>query len=197
MSSAAKRAPVVEQVFKLPLAVFAIGHKKSNEELTKQLYDAGIGCVFVKSEEDFQKHQSRPDCFAAFVDLNVFPDFVNQNRLSKRKSKCFYVAITKVLTTGQSAKLFSVGMADILTQPVHAFTFRSRARQLLVRFVQQFGMPADIRLPAGIVRPEVANPSQRPKEDTPEYGKIIRNTDFQNTDEKKPEKKAPILLTGT
>jgi len=152
MSSAKAQATITAK--KLPICVFALANDQLNSALSKELLEAGIKAVFVTNDSQLSALQVLPECFATFVDLKAFPSALNYIRNRKTVEKSFWVAAVPRLNTTQNATLYNMGMVDILTLPVHPFTFKSRARLLLARFVKQHGMPIDVLLPDGIFNVE-------------------------------------------
>lgn len=150
---------------KFPRCVFALGSDSLNAVLTKDLSESGIEAVFAKDEASLIETLSAPECFAVFVNLRAFPAASSVLRQRESVSKCYWVAIEERLTTSQSAALYNMGVVDVLTLPVHPFTYRSRARQLLARFVKSHWIPDDILLPQGMFRPTTIIP-ERTKTDS-------------------------------
>ena len=157
---AAKEEP---RFTRLPTCIFALNSNNNNDALIKDLSDVGIGAQFVSGEEELFKVQSQSHCFASFVNLDLYPKLVTW--CSDRSQKMMWIAVSTPLNKMQTAKLYSQGMTDVLTTPVHPFTYKSRARQLLARFVARHGMPADVQLPTGMIRP--------PEKFPPAWGGII------------------------
>ncbi len=129
-----------------PVCVFALGAYAPREELDREFFQLGIHAHFVRTIEELQIIQSRPNVFASFIDLKAFPAAARifQGRSVKQKSIC--VALMPELTIESSRMLAELGFFEVLTLPVNPLTFKSKAKALLGRFLISPGMPPGIKL---------------------------------------------------
>ncbi len=118
------------------VCVFAIKNPKLQKLIEIEFRDVPIRIAFVSTIEDLQHYQTSQDTFLNFVDIQAFPDAAKVLGARNKNSKAFWVAIGDQLSVQFNQMLLKIGISDILPNPVHPVTFKSRARALLVRYTQ-------------------------------------------------------------
>jgi DNA-binding response OmpR family regulator len=171
-------------VLRRPICLFVWRGYPHQKVLVESFRLEGFDVLTAASSEEFLQHVQNTACFLVFVDVNERPELLELIRRMPAKAKSFFwVAVSRRLSTQQSSKFFQMGASDILNVPVHPVTFRSRARMLLIRYLRQHELPADVVLPAGVAAHKVLQQARVDRVDvsgletfTPERRAVIEKT---------------------
>jgi len=128
------RSPPSSQ--RLPICVFALRDTSVIKNIERDFKLLNIRVIFVNTVAELAKLQSVPETFLNFVDVSLFPESVKIVANRDKNLKSYWIAVSTPMSIPQSLALYKLGMADILTLPVHPITYRNRAKAVLARYLR-------------------------------------------------------------
>lgn len=152
MSTAARQPGGKSSPSLLPKCVFMAHAKELTQGIQNDLIEAKVEPIHVTSLEELLLEVDEPDVFLVFVSLSFFPQIISYMQKNRKLHNCFFIAVADNMNGHQIDRLYDLGFVDVLSKPVHHFTYRSRALQILSRYVRQFGIPEKTLLPDDVPR---------------------------------------------
>ncbi len=140
---------------KRPVCILAIKSDQPQKKLESDLSEEGITLKLINNQDQMLEVVSAPECFCIFVDKDFHNNVEGVVQTCKMlNTNAFIVLLSPQLNRSQSSALFSAGVFDILTKPVHPIQIKGRARMILGRYLKTHTFPSDVILPSWYSAPQ-------------------------------------------